>query len=97
MAGRPRWGSGEEADVASIRHGWKAKPEPFIMKEMPRSTRNRSGVPSEASLSGLSDAELEKEAARVASRLATPLSPLLSKLFLKKRHAIRAEQARRID
>jgi hypothetical protein len=54
-------------------------------------------VPSEASLSGLSDAELEKEAARVTSRLATPLSSLLSKLFLKKRYAIQAEQARRVD
>lgn len=64
---------------------------------MARSTRNRSGVPSEASLSGVSDTELEKEAARVASRLATPLSPLLSKLFLKRRHAIQAEMARRAD
>jgi hypothetical protein len=62
---------------------------------MTRMTRNRSGVPSEASLSSLSDAELEKEAARVAARLTTPLSPLLSKLFLKKRHAIRSEQERR--
>lgn len=65
--------------------------------EMTRSTRNRSGVPSEGNLSGLSHAELEKEAARVATRLATPLSPRLSKLFLKKRHAIQAEQARRLD
>lgn len=63
--------------------------------EMVRSTRNRSGVPSGASLSGLSNEELESEAARVANRLATPLSPLLLKLFLKRRHAIQAEQARR--
>jgi hypothetical protein len=62
---------------------------------MPRMTRNRSGVPSEASLSGLSDAELEKEAARVANRLSMPLSPIVSKLLHKRRHAIEAEQARR--
>ena len=64
---------------------------------MARSTRNRSGVPSEASLSGLSDGELEREYARVKSRLTTPLSPLVLKLILKKRHAIEAEQARRVD
>jgi len=63
---------------------------------MARATRNRSGVPWEASLSQLSDSELESEAARVKRRLAMPLSPILSKLFLKRRHAIEAEQARRL-
>jgi len=62
---------------------------------MARSTRNRIGVPSEASLSGLSDGELEREYTRVKSRLATPLFTLVSKLILKKRHATEAEQARR--
>lgn len=76
--------------------GWKAELD-HAQWGMARSTRNRSGVPSEASLPKLSDAELEQEAARVASRLATPLSPLLLKLFLKKRHAIQAEQARRVE
>lgn len=64
---------------------------------MARLSRNRSGVPSEASLSGLSDGELEMEYARVKSRLMTPLSALVSKLILKKRHAIEAEQARRAN
>jgi len=62
---------------------------------MSKTPRNRSGVPSEASLPDLSDAELEMEAARVSARLATPLSAMMSKLLLKKRHAILSEQARR--
>ncbi|MBA4001357.1 MAG: hypothetical protein C0461_12280 [Brevundimonas sp.] len=62
---------------------------------MSKTSRNRSGVPSDASLPGLSDEELDTEAARVSARLRMPLSPIVSKLLLKKRHAIESEQARR--
>ena len=62
---------------------------------MVRRMRNRSGVPSEASLPELSDAGLEQEAARIAARLAAPLSPIVRKLLLKQRHAVEREQARR--
>ena len=62
---------------------------------MPKATRNRSGVPSAGSLSGLTTAELEGEAARVAMRLTMPLSPVVLKLMLKKRHAIDKERERR--
>lgn len=64
---------------------------------MSKTPRNRSGVPSEAALSRLPDADLAGEAARVARRLAGPLSPIVSKLLLKRRHAIETEQARRVD
>lgn len=64
-------------------------------ESMSKTSRNRSGVPSEAKLPDLSDAELEKEVARVSARLGTPVSSLVSKLLLKKRHAIQSEQARR--
>ncbi|MBB5661144.1 hypothetical protein FHS65_001903 [Brevundimonas halotolerans] len=64
-------------------------------EDMAKTSRNRSGVPSEASLPGLSDAELVREAARVSAKLGTPLSPIVSKLLLKQRHAIESEQARR--
>jgi hypothetical protein len=62
---------------------------------MTKTSRNRSGVPLEASLPGLSDAELMSEAERVSAKLCTPLSPIVSKLLLKQRHAIESEQARR--
>jgi hypothetical protein len=62
---------------------------------MSKTPRNRSGVPSEANLPDLSNAELEREAARVSARLGTPLWSMVSKLLLKKRHAIESEQARR--
>jgi hypothetical protein len=62
---------------------------------MSKPPRNRSGVPSEANLPDLSDAELKTEAARVSALLSTPLSSMVSKLLLKKRHAIESEQARR--
>ena len=62
---------------------------------MSKAPRNRSGVPSVANLPDLSDAELETGAARVSARLSTPLSSMVSKLLLKKRHAIKSEQARR--
>ena len=62
---------------------------------MSKTPRNRSGVPLEANLPDLSDAELETEAARVSARLRAPMSSIVSKLLLKKRHAIESEQARR--
>ena len=64
-------------------------------EDMSKTSRNRSGVPSEASLPALSDAELQAEAARVSARLALPMTPTLSKLLLKQRHAVESEQARR--
>lgn len=67
----------------------------MLYESMSKTSRNRSSVPPEASLRDLSDAELATEAARVSARLGTPLSPTVSKLLLKRQHAIEREQAPR--